>query len=218
MARATASRNPRAPAGLSRERIVAAAIALIERDGPEALTMRRLAGELGVEAMSLYNHVANRDELLAAIGDRMLEPLREIPLDAEWPDCARRFAAALRSIGVMHPATFRLVGLQPLDTPISLEGVERLLQALIEQGVSAVDALAIYRAVASYARGYALAETTGFTVDAAHAAGRDRLRALDAGDFPVLNGRAEDLAALDADRGFAHGLDALLAGLAAARR
>jgi AcrR family transcriptional regulator len=214
MARATASRNPRAPAGLSRDRIVAAAIALIERDGPDALTMRRLAGELGVEAMSLYNHVANREQLLAAIGDRMLEPLRDIPLDAPWPECARRFASALRAIGVEHPATFRLVGLQPLDTPISLEGVERLLQALVTQGVSSVDALAIYRAVASYARGYALAETTGFTVDAADAAARDRLRALPAADFPVLSGQAGELAALDADRGFRHGLDALLAGLA----
>jgi AcrR family transcriptional regulator len=212
---APSSPHPRAAAGLSRERIVDAAIALTERDGAEALTMRRLAGELGVEAMSLYNHVANRQELLAAIGDRILEPLRDVPLDAPWPECGRRFATALRAIGVARPATFRLVGLHPLDTAASLEGVERLLQAFVGQGLAAVDALATYRALASYARGYALAETTGFTVDAASAAARRRLRSLSAEDFPVLHGRADELAELDPDRGFAHGLDALLAGLEA---
>ena len=104
------------------------------------------------------------------------------------------------------------------STPRLAEGIERLLQALVTQGVSAVDALAIYRAVASYARGYALAETTGFTVDATSAAARERLRALPAADFPVLGGQAGELAALDADRGFAHGLDALLTGLERAAR
>jgi AcrR family transcriptional regulator len=213
MARTTSPKRPRVAVGLSSDRIVVAAIELIERDGAAALTMRRLGSELGVEAMSLYNHVANREALLAAIGDRLLEPLRDIPLEAPWQTCAARFASALRTIGVEHPATFRLVGLQPLDSPASLEAVERLLQAFVAHGLTALDALATYRALASYARGYALAETTGFTVDAASVGARDRLLALPADAFPILRGRAAELAMLDADRGFEHGLQALLRGL-----
>ena len=202
----------RAPKGLSRDLIVDAAIALIERDGAPALTMRRLGGELGVEAMSLYNHVANREELLTGIGDRLLEPLGALSLDAPWRTCGQRFATTLRAVALQRPATFKVVGLQPLDTAASLLAVERLLAAFVAQGFSAADALAVYRALVSYARGYALAETTGFTVDAAAPDGLARLRALDAEDFPILHGRAEQLAALDADRAFSRGLSALLDG------
>ena len=80
-----------------------------------------------------------------------------------------------------------------------LRPVERLLDAPSAAGFAAQEALAVYRAVASYARGYALAEATGFTVDAAHAAGRQRLRALSPGAFPILAGRADELARLDPD-------------------
>jgi AcrR family transcriptional regulator len=211
--RSASSAGSRSPVGLSRELIVDAAIALIERDGPGALTMRRLGAELGVEAMSLYNHVANRDALVTAVGDRILQPLGELDLDAPWRTCGRRFAQALRDVALRRPATFLLVGLQPLDTPASLHGVERLLAAFVAQGLSPIEALAAYRALVSYARGYALAETTGFTVDAARPEGRERLRALPAQRFPILHRHADDLAALGADDAFERGLQALLAGL-----
>jgi hypothetical protein len=71
-----------------------------------------------------------------------------------------------------RPATFRLIGLQPFDSPASLRPVERLLGVLVAHGFAPADALAVYRAVASYARGYALAEATGFTVDAAEGRAR----------------------------------------------
>jgi hypothetical protein len=77
-----------------------------------------------------------------------------------------------------------------------------------------VDALATYRAIASYARGYALAEITGFTVDAADPEGRRRLAALPRPEFPVLAGQVAELAELYPDGGFELGLGALLAGLA----
>jgi TetR/AcrR family tetracycline transcriptional repressor len=188
-------------------------MALIEQKGLEALSMRRLGGELGVEAMSLYYHVGSRDQLVDAIADQLLEPLRELDLAAEWRTACRQFAAALRDIALARPATFRLLGLKPLDTPTSLLVVERLLGVLVDAGFSAPDALAVYRAVASYARGYALAEATGFTVDAAAPGGRKRLRALARDEFPILRGHADELAALDPDSGFERGLVALLDGM-----
>lgn len=207
--------RPRRP--LSRERIVDAAIELVERDGAEALSMRRLGAALGVEGMALYHHVAGREELVRAIAERLLEPLRDLEPDADWREACRRFARALRAIAARHPATFALVGLQPLRSPGSLLPVERLLGTLVAGGFPAPDALAVYRAVASYARGYALAEATGFTVDATRAGGRERLATLDPGAFPILAGRAAQLASLDPDSAFERGLGALVDGLARRR-
>jgi AcrR family transcriptional regulator len=198
---------------LNREVILDGAIALIEGDGPAALSMRRLGSNLGVEGMAIYHHFAGREELLAAIGDRLLEPLRELEFGMDWRDACRRFATVLRDVAVAQPATFQLLGLQPLDTRAALEPVERLLGVLVGAGFRASEALATYRATVSYARGYALAEVTGFTVDAARPAGRERLAALPLAEFPILAGRAGELEELDPDSAFKVGLEALMFGL-----
>lgn len=176
--------------------------------------MRRLGSPLGVEAMAIYHHYASRDELLAAIGDRLLEPLQELELDSGWREACRRFAVAMRNVAVARPSTFRLLGLQPLDTTSSLGPVEWLLGMLVAEGFSPADALGIYRATVSYARGYALAEAAGFTVDAARPDGRRRLAVLPRSKFPILAGRTREIAGLDADAAYEFGLQALLASLA----
>lgn len=205
-------RKPQRP--LNRGLILDRAVGLIEAEGPGALSMRRLGSSLGVEAMAIYHHFAGRDELLKAIGDRLLEPLHDVPLGDNWREACRRFATALRDVAVARPATFQLLGLQPFDSPSSLGPVERLLGVLVADGFTPAAALAVYRAAVSYARGYALAEATGFTVDAAKPDGRRRLAALPRGEFPILAGRARELAALDADSGYELGLEALLTGFA----
>lgn len=193
---------------------MAGAIALIEREGPDALSMRRLGARLGVEGMALYHHFTSRDELLGAIADELLAPLDELESIDDWREACRNFATALRGVAVQRSATFQLVGLQPFDSPSALRPVEQLLEVLVRHGFSPPRALAIYRAIVSYARGYALAEATGFTVDATRPAGRRRLGALPADQFPVLAGRAEELAALNADDAYLLGLDAMLRGMA----
>ncbi len=214
----TALQRTRARRPLSRERILDAAVSLIERDGPAALSMRRLGAELHVEGMAIYHHLASRDELLRAIAERLLEPLHHVELAEDWREACRRFATALRGVALARPATFRLVGLQPFGTPTSLAPIERLLQVLVAHGFAPADALAVYRALSSYARGYALAEAAGFTIDAATTSGRERLATLSPDEFPVLAGRAAELAELDADGGFDRGLCALLDGLPAPSR
>jgi AcrR family transcriptional regulator len=214
MPSAPASRSPELPQRpLNREMILDCAIALIERDGPGSLSMRRLGSMLGVEAMAIYHHFKGREELLSAIGDRLLDPLRGLELGDDWRNACRQFATAMRGIAVARPATFQLLGLQPFDTPSALEPVERLLAVLFGVGFTPPQALAVYRAVVSFARGYALAEATGFTVDAARPSGRARLAALPLADFPILAGRARELAELDANSSFELGLEALLFGL-----
>lgn len=202
----------RAQRPLNRDAILGSAVALIEEGGPSALTMRALGSELGVEAMAIYHHFASRADLLVAIGDRLLEPLHDLDLGDDWREACRRFAVALRGVALARPATFQLLGLQPFDTPSSLRTVERLLEVLVASGFSPAQGLAIYRATVSLARGYALGEATGFTVDAAHRAGRGRLETLPRDEFPILGHRAHQLAKLDPDDAYRFGLDALLTG------
>jgi AcrR family transcriptional regulator len=212
MAQSQRSHRHRHP--LNRDLVLDGAVALIEREGPGALSMRRLGSALGVEGMAIYHHFRGRGELLDAIGDRLLGPLQELELGDDWRGACFRFATALRDVAVAQPATFALLGLQPFDSPSSLRPVERLLGVLVSAGFGPATALAIYRATVSYARGYALAESTGFTVDAARTEGRRRLAALPPAEFPILAGKARELAELDADAAYELGLRALLGGLA----
>jgi AcrR family transcriptional regulator len=101
MARQTdASAAPRTP--LSKERVLRAAIVLADAGGIEALSMRRLAKELGVEAMSLYNHVANKDAILDGIIDVVASEI-DLPSDgADWKTAMRRSAISARDVLVRH--------------------------------------------------------------------------------------------------------------------
>src|SRR5580658_8514515 len=95
---------------LSRDRIIEAAMTMVDRDGSDGLSMRRLAAELGVEAMSLYNHVAGRDDILDAVAEGVLAGLA-MPLDPAlpWADRVRATGEAFRSAAATHPGSFRLV-------------------------------------------------------------------------------------------------------------
>jgi AcrR family transcriptional regulator len=101
MARQTHARAPRTP--LNRERVLHAAITLADEGGIKALSMRKLAQELGVEAMSLYNHVANKDDILDGIVDVVASEI-ELPLDgADWKTALRRTAISFHEALLRHP-------------------------------------------------------------------------------------------------------------------
>ena len=95
--RIEASPAKRAP--LTRERVLHAAVQLADREGIEAVSMRRLGQELGVEAMSLYNHVANKDDLLDGMVDVVVGEIEPAPLDGAWKQVARgRILSARRTM------------------------------------------------------------------------------------------------------------------------
>lgn len=200
---------------LNRAAVLDAAIVLVERDGAAALTMRRLGAELGVEAMSLYHHVPNRDAVLSGMAERLMAQLQPAPAGAGWQDAGEWFARQLRIVATGSPQTFALTAMRPLREPVALEPVEVLLAALVRAGATPGAALVAYRALASYARGYALAEVAGFTVDATSDDGEGALAGLDPAQFRVLGGRREELRDVGADRAFDVGLRALLDGLEA---
>lgn len=203
-ARRRSSRRPQ----LTRTAVLEAALALVERDGAEALTMRRLGAELGVAAMSLYHHVGSRAELLDGLSEVML--LRVGSPNADEPDrVLRRFLGGIRSVALAHPETFKLIGMRPLRTGAALEPVESALDALVAMGLREDDAVHAYRSLVSFVRGFSLGEIAGFTLEDPVAL------ELDPEALPRIAELAPHLARRDRDAAFEFGMEALLAGLTA---
>jgi AcrR family transcriptional regulator len=194
------------PAKLSRDAIVAATLGLLDREGAEALTMRRLAAELGVEAMSLYRHVADRAALLEALADRLAAQIGPRPRDEDWGDALRGLAGDLRALARRHPAAFTLTSARVLNTPGVLRPIEDALGALRRGGFTPARAVFAYRLVVTYARGYALAELAGFAIEVGPAQQQPHVRSL-----------SRRLAAEPSESNFRTGLETILGGLRAER-
>jgi AcrR family transcriptional regulator len=115
---------------------MAAAIELADRDGIESISMRKLAQELGVEAMSLYTHVRNKNDLLDGMADAVIS---QIPVNAEsadWKTSLRALALAARSVILRHPWAPRAVEAQTAPGPAALQYVNVVLGILREGGFS----------------------------------------------------------------------------------
>jgi TetR/AcrR family tetracycline transcriptional repressor len=196
---------------LTRRRVLEAALRLVDRDGAAALTMRRLGGELGVEAMSLYNHVSGREDVLDGLSEVMVAGIGTTPESKGWGEALAEFMRRIRAIALAHPAAFQLVGMRPLNTPDAMPPVESLLRAVRAGGFDPESASFAYRLAVAYARGFALAEIGGFTLDAPG----ERLRALDLAPdaFPHIVELAPCLSRFDRDAAFEFGVEAILAGL-----
>jgi AcrR family transcriptional regulator len=127
----TESRAGRAgQAALTLDRIVAAAIGLADRDGLAALSMARLAQELGSAPMSLYRHVANKDELLVFMQDAAPGPPPELP--AGWRAGLRAWARALRGVYFAHPWILQVTAGRPPLEPGQLAWLDRGLSAIAD--------------------------------------------------------------------------------------
>lgn len=140
---------------LTRRELTTAAIALIERDGLEALTMRRLAGELACAPMSLYTHVRNRDDLIDAIVEHLIEQLASPARgDETWQQLARQTLGAYRDLAVRLPSSFELLALAPYDSSPVAPHLARFLSSLERAGLSPEQAGQILGIVDAYATGF----------------------------------------------------------------
>lgn len=105
----TAEATPRPRIPLNRERVLDAAVAFADANGIESLSMRKLGEELGVEAMSLYNHVKNKDDLLNGMVDTILGEIDMTPGGSDWKSCLRHRILSARSALVDHPWASRVI-------------------------------------------------------------------------------------------------------------
>lgn len=161
---------------LSRERIVAAAVAFIDESGLPSLTMRRLGERLGVEAMSLYRYVPSREDLLDAVVESIVEEMHDdadvldVPRDG-WQDFLIRLAHGVRRVALRHPKAFPLVASRPAEAPWlrpplrSLDWVETFLHGLEEEGFDDDAAVGAYRAFTSFLLGHLLLEVATHGAD-----------------------------------------------------
>ena len=128
---------------LSRERVVERALELADAEGTAALTMRRLGRELGVEAMALYTHVRSKDDLLAAIGSRILTELEVAPRErADWRGRIEAVCRAWAALRERHPNAFALIYVA--DTGVQAV-TEELMDALLTAGFAGADAWLAYQ-------------------------------------------------------------------------
>jgi TetR/AcrR family transcriptional regulator, tetracycline repressor protein len=196
---------------LSRRRVLEEAVRFTDREGLEALTMRRLGSELGVEAMSLYNHVPNKSALLDGMVEVLLGELEVPPETHDWEERIKEGYRAFRRLAHEHPNVFPLLVNRPPDTMDGAWLVEELLQTLRRAGFERESALHAFRALSSYAFGYAMAEIRGSTLEPNGA--RLGARSLSPAEFPNLCELAPYLEEVDHDREFEFGLELIIAGL-----
>jgi AcrR family transcriptional regulator len=115
---------------------MAAAIELADRDGIESISMRKLAQELGIEAMSLYTHVRSKGDLLAGMADAVISQIPVSAADTDWKASLRQLALAARSVMLRHPWAPRTVEAQAAPGPAALHYVNTVLGILREGGFS----------------------------------------------------------------------------------
>jgi len=198
---------------LSRRRVLEEAVRFVDREGLEALTMRKLGAELGVEAMSLYNHVPNKSALLDGMVEVLLGEL-EVPAENHsWEERIREGYRAFRWLAHEHPNVFPLLVNRPPETMDGVWLVEEFLRTLEEAGFGRETALHAFRALSSYTFGYAMAEIRGFALEP----DGSRLGAhrLSPEEFPSLCELKPLLENMDHDAEFEFGLDLILNGLRA---
>jgi AcrR family transcriptional regulator len=217
MATAPRTRNE-ARAPLTRERVLLAAIALADAQGIEALTMRRLAQELGVEAMSLYHHVRNKQDLLGGICDLVVGEYELPARGAPWKAAVRRTAISAYDALIRHPWAASLLLSGTPESQARLRYMDALLGAFRAAGFSAGMTDHAYHALDSHIMGFTL-WVVGMnlgTQEELAAMASDFLRELPRDEFPHLVEHIEQhLKPRDPDEEgeFAFGLDLLLDGL-----
>lgn len=143
---------------LSRERVLNTALHLADEGGIESLSMRKLAQELGVQAMSLYNHVANKDDLLDGIVDMVVSEIEVPDLKVDWQTAMRRRAISAHAVLRRHPwATMPLVSRVNVG-PAMLRYVDATLGCLCAAGFSIEMADQIWNSIDSHIYGFTLQE------------------------------------------------------------
>lgn len=149
--------NAESRARLSRERVLQAAVSLADVSGIESLTMRKLGAELGVEAMSLYHHVANKGDLLDGMIDIVFGEI-DLPSGTGWKPALRRRAVSVREVLSRHRWAVGLMESRPTPGPANLRHHDAVLATLRGGGFSVAMAAHAYSLLDSYIYGFALQE------------------------------------------------------------
>ncbi|MEU9148127.1 TetR/AcrR family transcriptional regulator [Streptomyces sp. NPDC048349] len=216
---------------LSRQRVLQAALRVVDEEGLDGLSMRRVAGELGVESMALYRYTPSKDDLLDGLVENLFIELEQA-LDSAapaaslprhetalpWREALLGIARAMYRVALAHPHVIPLVAVRPFTVPMArrppavLRAHERVLALLGTAGLDEETTLRMYRAFISWVLGYIVIELREVVdnPDEPDPAFRLGLHRLPAKDFPLLRSLGPALAVRGGEEQLAAGLDALI--------
>lgn len=218
--RARPATQPRA--ALSRDRVLRAAISLADRGGIESLSMRKLGHELGVEAMSLYNHVRNKVDMLDGMVDVVFSEIDLPDGGVDWRIAMRNRAVSARQALLRHPWAIGLMESRATPGPATLRHHDAVLGSLRKAGFSIDLAAHAYSILDGYIYGFTLTELTlpfrnsGEVAEVAE----NIMEGFRPGEYPYLAEMAVDRAmkpGYNYGDEFEYGLDLILAGIQRAR-
>jgi AcrR family transcriptional regulator len=208
---------------ITRAAVLASALEIIDRDGVEGLSMRRLGEAVGRDPMVLYRHVPNKAAVLDGMVEMVFERLSVDTTSPDWAAALRDLAHDFRDLARAHPNVVPLLVTRPLATPLGmrprgiLRQLEDVLALLTGVGFTGVDAVHVYRALYGFLYGHVLTELQEIVErpeETDHVL-RLGLHRLPIGEFPHLRELAPTVAFSDGLAELDRGLDILLSGLAA---
>ncbi|HEU0115191.1 MAG TPA: TetR/AcrR family transcriptional regulator C-terminal domain-containing protein [Thermomicrobiales bacterium] len=193
---------------LTSERIIEAALRIIDDEGLRALTMRRLGLALGVEAMSLYHHLPGKAAVLSGVAESLLGGLRlEAANDGTWQDRMRQLARAYRGLAHAHPNAFPLIVMREHRTPQVTRLLDLTIRICRDAGATEDDALNVFLTLGGFVSGFALFEIGGFFALTGE-------RSPEMATSPEAGDDGRDRALTPGDEQFELGVTTILIGLA----
>ena len=173
---------------MTRERALRVAMELADTEGLEELTMRRLAQELKVEAMSLYHHVANKDAILDGMVDLVFQEIEPPPLDVDWKTALTRRTVSVRDVLLKHRWALRILESRAAPGPATLAHHDAVLGCLRRGGFSVALSARAYAVLDSYVFGFVHTELTlpFQSTEETQAVAKAIFEQLPAGAFPHL--------------------------------
>jgi AcrR family transcriptional regulator len=211
-AKRTAKRVPRNT--LSRVRVVEGALALLDADGLDAVTMPRVAEHLGVGTMSLYRHVDDKDDLINAVAEHVVGDV-QVPdgEDDDWEGRVVGYLRALRDAALAHPALARILAERGLTVGPVFSQLEQVHAILRRAGFSDLDAVRTFYALFTYVFGFVIwelprvhAPSEASYVDSWHT----EIDRLDVDAYPTLHALREELTTAASSEQFEYGLARLV--------
>lgn len=200
----------RAP--LTRDRIIDAAVGLADENGVDELSMRKLGASLGVEAMSLYNHVENKDDILDGMIDFVFNSIESPDPSIPWPRWVRQTGLAAMEAFTAHGWVVNLLMQRGNFGPSALDFMNRTLGVLRAAGFDDEETHHAWQMLASHTMGYAFQQASGGYEKSEMVGLETRLASL-GNEFPHVVALAPYLAECAFDQEFAFGLEIIVDGL-----
>ena len=200
---------------LTKARILEHALRIVDSEGVSALSMRRLAGELGFDTMMLYRHFPNKAAIVDGLMEAVFAEMSAPSVDGDVRERLLGLARAFRRVAHAHPHLFTLVATRPVQTWVALQPMEAALKMLKEAGFDDEASVATFFCALAYVYGYALREISTPPEDASGMPAWYDPTTVPQQRYPRLIELAPYFASHDFDAGFELGLEAIMSGLRA---